>query len=84
MGICVANLDAKLLERGELTSPGSGRRISFAIALIRKVGRLSRPYEYPLGNILRFTWYYLSVHVCVVRYLLSADDAGVVSIVTFL
>ena len=38
----MANLDAKLLERGELTSPGSGRRISFAIALIRKVGRLSR------------------------------------------
>lgn len=43
VGICVANLDAKLLERGELTSPGSGRRISFAIALIRKVGRLSHP-----------------------------------------
>lgn len=55
MGICVANLDAKLLERGELTSPGSGRRISSAIALIRKVGRLSLTYEYPLGNFLRST-----------------------------
>lgn len=38
VGICVSNLDAKLLERGVVTSPGSVRPVMSAIALVRKVG----------------------------------------------
>lgn len=39
VGMCVASLDAKLMERGVVTTPGSVRPISAAIALVRKVGR---------------------------------------------
>ncbi|CAN0199272.1 unnamed protein product [Ectocarpus sp. 8 AP-2014] len=37
VGMCVASLDAKLMERGVVTTPGSVRPISAAIALVRKV-----------------------------------------------
>lgn len=36
-GICVANLDAKLIERGVASSPGSVSLVSSAIAVVRKV-----------------------------------------------
>eukprot|EP00752_Nemacystus_decipiens_P012038 g10673.t1 len=37
VGVCLASLDAKLLERGVVTTPGSVRPISAAIAVVRKV-----------------------------------------------
>ena len=42
LGVCLAGLDAKLMERGVVTTPGSVRPISAAIALVRKVGRFGR------------------------------------------
>lgn len=46
MGVCLASLDAKLLERGVATTPGSVRPLSTAIAVVRKVpvGRLERAF----------------------------------------
>lgn len=40
VGICLASLDAKLVERGVVATPGSVRPTSTAIALVRKVGQL--------------------------------------------
>ncbi|CAM9397390.1 unnamed protein product, partial [Hapterophycus canaliculatus] len=37
VGICLASLDAKLMERGVVTTPGSVRPTSAAIALVQKV-----------------------------------------------
>lgn len=37
VGVCLASLDAKFLERGVATTPGSVRPISAAIAVVRKV-----------------------------------------------
>jgi len=37
VGVCLAGLDAKLMERGVVTTPGSVKPISAAIALVRKV-----------------------------------------------
>lgn len=37
VGVCLSSLDAKLLERGVLTTPGSLKALTAAVALVRKV-----------------------------------------------
>eukprot|EP00624_Nannochloropsis_granulata_P005195 evm.model.NODE_36750_length_17179_cov_27.146574.2 len=37
VGLCVTNLDAKLIERGVVCTPGSVRRADFAIGVVRKI-----------------------------------------------
>lgn len=38
VGVCLASLDAKLLERGVVATPDSVRPILAAVAIVRKVG----------------------------------------------
>lgn len=37
VGVCLSSLDAKLLERGVLTTPGSLKALTAAVALVQKV-----------------------------------------------
>jgi len=37
VGLCVTNLDAKLMERGVICTPGSIRRVELAIGVVRKI-----------------------------------------------
>jgi len=53
-GICVANLDPNLMERGVAASPGSVRLISGALAVVRKV-------RYYRGSLASGTKFHVSV-----------------------
>lgn len=45
VGVCLSSLDAKLLERGVLTTPGSLRPLTTAVALVRKVSLYKSVYS---------------------------------------
>lgn len=55
MGLCLANLDAKVLERGVVAALGSVRPALAAVALVRKVGAL-----FGMGHFKRQAKYVLS------------------------
>ncbi|KAL7557478.1 hypothetical protein ACA910_002369 [Epithemia clementina (nom. ined.)] len=54
-GICVSNLDAKLIERGTAATPGTVRLLSGAIAVVRKIS------HYTAGTLKTGSKFHVSV-----------------------